>query len=41
MEVIRSGMPALPIPLTPEMDDQLVSEGILPPGEGQEDLLPE
>lgn len=30
MEVIRKGMPPLPIPLTPEMDDQLVSEGILP-----------
>ncbi|MEN8255738.1 MAG: hypothetical protein ABFR33_09755 [Verrucomicrobiota bacterium] len=41
MEVIRSGMPPLPIPLTQEMDDQLVSEGVLPPGEGQEDLLPE
>ncbi len=33
MEVIRSGMPPLPIPLTPEMDDQLVSEGVLPPAE--------
>ncbi|MBT8042674.1 MAG: hypothetical protein HKP10_03800 [Kiritimatiellales bacterium] len=32
MEVIRAGMPPLPIPLTQEMDDQLVSEGILPPG---------
>jgi hypothetical protein len=31
MEVIRSGMPPLPIPLTKEMDDQLVAEGILPP----------
>jgi hypothetical protein len=31
MEVIRSGMPPLPIPLTPEMDDQLVAEGVLPP----------
>lgn len=31
MEVIRSGMPPLPIPLTQDMDDQLVSEGILPP----------
>ncbi len=31
MEVIRSGMPPLPIPLTQEMDDQLVTEGILPP----------
>lgn len=33
MEVIRSGMPPLPIPLTKEMDDQLVSEGVLPPVE--------
>ena len=33
MEVIRSGMPPLPIPLTEEMDDQLVSEGVLPPVE--------
>jgi hypothetical protein len=33
MEVIRSGMPPLPLPLTQEMDDQLVAEGILPPGE--------
>jgi len=33
MEVIRSGMPPLPIPLTKEMDDQLVAEGILPPGD--------
>jgi hypothetical protein len=31
MEVIRAGMPPLPIPLTPEMDEQLVTEGILPP----------
>lgn len=31
MEVIRSGMPPLPIPLTQDMDDQLVAEGILPP----------
>lgn len=31
MEVIRQGLPPLPIPLTPEMDDQLVAEGILPP----------
>jgi len=37
MEVIRSGMPPLPIPLTQEMDDQLVAEGVLPPmEEGQE-----
>lgn len=31
MDVIRRGEPALPIPLTPEMDDQLVAEGVLPP----------
>lgn len=31
MEVIRAGMPPLPIPLTQEMDDQLVQEGVLPP----------
>lgn len=31
MEVIRQGLPPLPIPLTPEMDAQLVHEGILPP----------
>lgn len=31
MEVIRQGLPPLPIPLTQEMDDQLVREGILPP----------
>jgi hypothetical protein len=33
MEVIRQGLPPLPIPLTPEMDDQLVAEGVLPPAE--------
>ena len=33
MEVIRQGMPPLPIPLTPEMDEQLVAEGVLPPQE--------
>ncbi len=33
MEVVRKGMPPLPVPLTPEMDDQLVAEGILPPTE--------
>ncbi len=32
MEVIRAGMPPLPIPLTQDMDDQLVAEGILPSG---------
>lgn len=31
MEVIRQGLPPLPIPLTPEMDAKLVSEGVLPP----------
>jgi hypothetical protein len=31
MQLIREGMPALPIPLTPEMDEQLVQEGVLPP----------
>ncbi len=31
MEVIRKGLPPLPIPLTPEQDAQLVQEGILPP----------
>jgi hypothetical protein len=30
MEVIRQGLPPLPIPLTPEQDDQLVAEGYLP-----------
>lgn len=33
MEVIRQGLPPLPIPLTEEMDAQLVAEGILPPVE--------
>ncbi|MFC1467357.1 hypothetical protein ACFLQY_01505 [Verrucomicrobiota bacterium] len=33
MEVIRRGMPALPVPLTEEMDRQLVEEGILSPVE--------
>jgi hypothetical protein len=36
MNLIRSGGslgPALPIPLTPDMDDQLVREGVLPPRE--------
>lgn len=31
MDAIRNGLPPLPMPLTPEMDAQLVSEGILPP----------
>ena len=30
MEALRSGAPALPIPLTQEMDDILVEEGVLP-----------
>jgi hypothetical protein len=33
MEVIRQGLPPLPIPLTPEMDAQLVTEGVLPPAQ--------
>jgi hypothetical protein len=31
MEVLRQGMPPLPVQLTPEQDDQLVQEGVLPP----------
>jgi len=31
MDLIRKGLPPLPIPLTPDMDDQLVAEGVLPP----------
>ena len=31
MDVIRQGLPPLPIPLTPEMDQQLLNEGVLPP----------
>ncbi|HEY5622051.1 MAG TPA: hypothetical protein VIR77_05555 [Pontiella sp.] len=31
MEVLRKGQPPLPIQLTPEMDDQLVAEGVLEP----------
>jgi hypothetical protein len=31
MDAIRNGLPPLPLPLTPEMDAQLVSEGVLPP----------
>lgn len=42
MEVIRQGMPPLPVQLTPERDAQLVAEGYLPPvdEEGNE-VLPE
>lgn len=31
MDAIRTGKPPLPMPLTKEMDDQLVKEGVLPP----------
>lgn len=31
MDLIREGKPPLPIPLTKEMDDKLVEEGVLPP----------
>jgi len=31
MDAIRQGLPPLPLPLTPEMDAQLVAEGVLPP----------
>ena len=31
MDAIREGMPPLPLPLTPEMDAQLVLEGVLDP----------
>jgi hypothetical protein len=31
MEVLRKGLPPLPVPLTPEMDNKLVEEGVLPP----------
>jgi len=31
MNAIRNGLPPLPLPLTPEMDAQLVSEGVLDP----------
>lgn len=31
MDAIRNGLPPLPLPLTPEMDAQLVREGVLPP----------
>ena len=30
MELIRQGLPPLPLPLTPAMDEQLVEEGVLP-----------
>lgn len=31
MDAIRNGLPPLPLPLTTEMDNQLVSEGVLDP----------
>ena len=31
MEVLRTGLPPLPLQLTPDRDDQLVREGVLPP----------
>lgn len=31
MEVLRTGMPPLPVQLTPDRDAQLVEEGVLPP----------
>jgi len=31
MDAIRNNLPPLPLPLTPEMDDQLVAEGVLDP----------
>jgi len=36
MEYIRTGQPALPIQLTPEMDAQLVEEGVLEPVDAAE-----
>lgn len=33
MEIIRQGLPPLPIPLSQEQDDQLVREGYLPPAQ--------
>ncbi len=35
MDLIRKGLTPLPIPLTEEMDSQLVKEGVLPPVEGE------
>jgi hypothetical protein len=32
-ELIRTGQTPLPIPLTPETDQELVNEGVLPAGE--------
>jgi hypothetical protein len=33
-QLIRTRQPPLPMPLTKEMDDQLVDEGALPPATG-------
>jgi hypothetical protein len=33
MDVIRQGLPPLPVPLTEAMDNALVEEGVLPPME--------
>ena len=43
MEVIRQGMPPLPVQLTPDRDAQLVAEGFLPPvdDEGYEIVPPD
>lgn len=52
MEVIRQGLPPLPVQLTPDRDAQLVAEGFLPPvdeegyelnpeGEGEEEYYEE
>lgn len=35
MELIRTGMPPLPMQLTPEMDAKLVEEGVLPPADAE------
>jgi hypothetical protein len=40
MEVIRQGLPPLPIPLTPDQDAQLVREGVLPPLQQQTVVVP-
>jgi hypothetical protein len=39
MEVLRQGMPPLPVQLTPEQDAQLVDEGVLPPLEDGEQYV--
>lgn len=37
MDIIRKGQPPLPMPLTQEMDDQLVAEGVLPPSDAEQE----